>query len=110
MSVTTTQNPTVYTIARTLADYELHHSQADQIAHDVSLNPRPELPSVERDDWETGYRRISPHRPIDYTLDFQSRNTTLNNIERFFLFNMFGGIMIVEVGFAVAKMAYLIAC
>ena len=98
MSVTTTQNPQTYSIARTLADYNLHHSELDSEEHDATLNHRPTATTASVvDSWETEYRRVPQPRPIDRELDFDSRNTTLNNIERFFLFNMFGGILIVQV-------------
>jgi len=101
MSVTTTQNPVVYSISRTLADYDLLHSeqQIDGSQPVADPNPHP-APFTESnpEGWETEYRRVPAYRPINYDLDFTSRNTTTNNIERFFLINMFGGIRLVEVG------------
>ena len=101
MSVTTTQNPTTYTLAQTLAEYELHHSEGPEDSEQQTAppNPRESAPSTENNPagWEAEYRRVPPHRPTDTTLDFASRDITNNGIERFFITNMFQGIWIVSV-------------
>ena len=103
MSVTTTQNPRTYGIVRTLADYELHHSkeEEEQSVNEVNTQPpsseHAQRPLGSSPVWETQYRRVPPYRPVDPELDFDSRNITLNRVETFFIFNMFGGISMVEV-------------
>lgn len=106
MSVTTTQNPATYTIVRTLADYDLHHSEPVEGSPEgiAPPNPRSEpAAQTNPEHWPADYRRVPPIRPVDHTLDFNARNITLNNIETFFLFNMFGGIQIVQVGDSAAR-------
>ncbi|GAM87651.1 hypothetical protein ANO11243_056780 [Dothideomycetidae sp. 11243] len=101
MSVTTSQNPITYSIQRTLADYDLHHStpSSDDDVFDPSLNTHPQPASTIQafgPQWETQYRRVPPHAPVNTGLDIASRSITLNNAERFFIFNMFNGILIVQ--------------
>ncbi|KAG8624545.1 hypothetical protein KVT40_007612 [Elsinoe batatas] len=99
MSVTTTQNPATYNIVRTLADYDLHHSEpVEGSAQGIAPpNQHPIRPSeVAPENWETEYRRVPPHQPINRELDFEFRNTTLNGVETFFLYNMFTGIQMVQ--------------
>jgi len=102
MSVTVTQNPATYTIARTLADYDVHHSEppADPSHPVEEPNPRSDGLSGENnpEGWESEYRGVPAYRPTDTTLDFDSRNTPLNRVEGFFVWNMFGGIQMVHVG------------
>ncbi|MCJ1445192.1 MAG: hypothetical protein MMC23_005697 [Stictis urceolatum] len=101
MSVTTTQNTCTYSIVRTLADYELHHSaeeDPDQ-AYDPEANRHPtpsSQPAENPRGWETEFRRVPQFRATNYDLEFESRNKYQNNIERFFIINMFGGIMMVQ--------------
>lgn len=104
MSTTTTTTQTVptYSMGRTLADYDLHHSepaapeprQAGEEDQDGSTEKHSNPP-----DWETEYRRVPPHRPVNRNLDIASRSITLNGVETFFVYNMFHGIRIVEVSF-----------
>ncbi|KAF2152846.1 hypothetical protein K461DRAFT_320610 [Myriangium duriaei CBS 260.36] len=100
MSTTTTENPVTYSIVRTLADYELHHSGASASGPVAAPSSHPPPRRIGQDqnpaDWLTEYRRVPPYRPVNTELDFASRNQTLNGIERAFIANMFGGIRIVE--------------
>jgi hypothetical protein len=98
-TTTTTQAVPRYSIARTLADYDLHHStpekpQAEGEA-EQSASAAPETGNPPT--WETEYRRVPPHRPVNTQIDVASRSITLNGIETFFVYNMFNGIRIVEV-------------
>lgn len=100
MSVTTTANAQTYAGLRILQDYDLHHSE--ELAHsnvpvEPNPHPAPEGTGEPVEGWETEWRRIPPHRPINHDLDFEFRNTFTNNAERFFLFNMFGGIQLTSV-------------
>lgn len=101
-STTTTQTVPSYSMGRTLADYDLHHSEPapetrrageDQ---DEGTEERHNNPPT----WETEYRRVPPHRPINRNIDIASRSITLNGAEAFFVYNMFQGIRIVEVSTA----------
>ncbi|KAH9842198.1 hypothetical protein Tdes44962_MAKER01576 [Teratosphaeria destructans] len=100
MSVTTTQNPRTYATIRVLADYDLHHSRTNELDRQVSAEPNaPPAPPPLRDvsvAWETGFRRVPPHRPINHDLDFESRNAYNNDMERFVLYNLFHGILVVS--------------
>lgn len=99
MSVTLTENRTTYSFSRTLADYDLQHSGEDDVPEEPNPRPTPQGSGSNPSDWEDNYRRVPDYRPIDHDLDFDFRNTTNNNIERAFLWNMFNGILIVSVGF-----------
>ncbi|PNS17295.1 hypothetical protein CAC42_6978 [Sphaceloma murrayae] len=99
MSVTTTQNAATYNIVRTLADYNIQSTEPTEGSpQGISApNEHPAPPSdVQPENWETSYRRVPAHRPINTELDFQHRNTTLNGVETFFLYNMFTGIQMVQ--------------
>ena len=98
MSVTLTQNRATYSIARTLADYDVHHSSQIEDTHEeLNERPQPEGAGNNPARWEEGFRRVPEYRPIDHTLDFALRDTYNNNIERVVLWNMFTGIRIVTV-------------
>lgn len=92
MSVTTTANPSTYSLVATLADYELHHSEE---GIDTSLNPRHgPTRSSNPPTWPTSHRRVPAYRPIDTELDQSQRRVYLNNIERAFVGVMFTGVFI----------------
>ena len=102
MSVTTTKTRPTYSIARTLADYELHHSEPRADAAGEAAEPASQLRSGNAvqgnpPTWETDWRRVPPYRPVNRELDVASRSITLNAVETFFVYNMFHGIQIVEV-------------
>ncbi|KAL1305026.1 hypothetical protein AAFC00_003925 [Neodothiora populina] len=98
MSVTVTENQTTYAFARTLADYDIHHSaEVEDATHDLNPRAAPTGTGNNPETWESGYRRVPDHRPIDYDLDVQYRSVYQNNIERAFLWNMFNGIRVVSV-------------
>lgn len=100
MSVTVTENRTTYSFARTLADYDVHHSEEIEDASQyVDHRPEPEGTGQNPPDWEDNYRRVPQYRPIDHELDIQFRSTYTNNIERAFLWNMFTGIRLVSVNY-----------
>jgi hypothetical protein len=102
-TTTTTQTVPRYSIARTLADYDLHHSTP--AAEKEGAGEGDESAQLDRNaeqgnnppGWETEYRRVPPHRPVNRELDVASRSVTLNGVETFFVYNMFNGIRIVEV-------------
>ncbi|KAJ5524317.1 hypothetical protein N7494_010967 [Penicillium frequentans] len=73
MSTTTTQTRASVPI---LADYELHHSGSQ-------VNEPPA--SLSHISWPVHYRRIPPHRPINYDLDFDERPTGSNPVESVFV-------------------------
>lgn len=89
-----------------MTDYDLHHSEtqeeeqeeASAVPAEPNERPIPEGTDENPAGWTEGWRRIPAYRPIDRELDFAYRNVYSNNIERFFLFNMFGGIQVVTVG------------
>lgn len=98
MSVTVTENPATYSFARTLADYDLRHSDdLEDVPQEPNARPIPDGTGQNPADWEDNYRRVPEYRPIDHTIDFAFRSTYTNNIERAFLWNMFNGIRIVSV-------------
>jgi hypothetical protein len=99
MSVTTTENETVYRSARNvLTDYELHYSRSESVVRDTLIASPPRQNSsadtTNPPDWPVSHRRIPPHRPINYGLDPSQRNTFLNSGERIFVNVMFLGVRI----------------
>lgn len=98
MSVTTTANPTTYSLQATLADYDLHHSGEDEQL-DTSLNahPSPNGASQNPSHWPTEHRRVPVYRPVNYELDQSERRVYLNGIERAFVFTMFTGVLLQSV-------------
>jgi hypothetical protein len=98
MSVTLTENRTVYSLGRTLADYDLQHSGEDtDVSETPNSRPAPQGAGNNPADWEDNFRRVPEYRPVDYDLDFAYRNTTNNGIERAFIWNMFSGIVLTSV-------------
>jgi hypothetical protein len=108
MSTTTVTTQTVprYSIVRTLADYDIHHSRSagetggtkeeeDHEAAQPESTEQGNNPPI----WETQYRRVPPHRPVNREIDVASRSITLNAFETFFIYSMFTGIRMVEVSF-----------
>ncbi|CAO2657353.1 Nn.00g034790.m01.CDS01 [Neocucurbitaria sp. VM-36] len=93
MSVTTTTNPIHYNLHSTLADYELHHSNATEEL-DTSLNqhPAPSIQTQNPSDWPTEHRRVPAYRPVNTELDQGERRVYQNNFERVFLAVMFTGV------------------
>jgi hypothetical protein len=98
MSVTTTANPTVHTLQSVLADYDLHHTTADE-AHDTSLNahPAPSPTQQNPSDWPTEHRRVPAYRPVNTQLDQSERRVYQNGVERTFVIVMFTGVLIESV-------------
>ena len=94
MSVTTTDNARITTVRHLLADYDLHHSQPS--LDESSAAPEPNFQGIRSEsnptDWETQWRRVPAHRPVDPSLLEGDRNTYTNNIERTFIRVMFGGV------------------
>ena len=94
MSVTTTDNARITTVRHLLADYDLHHSQPS--LDESSAAPEPNFQGDRSEsnpsDWETQWRRVPAHRPVDPSLLEGDRNTYTNNIERTFIRVMFGGV------------------
>ena len=98
MSVTLTENRTVYSLGRTLADYDLQHSGEDtDVSEAPNSRPAPQGAGNNPADWEDTFRRVPDYRPVDYDLDFAYRDTTQNGIERAFIWNMFSGIVLTSV-------------
>ena len=98
MSVTVTENRTAYSLARTLADYNVQHSdEPENTVQEPNARPAPEGTGNAPSDWEDNFRRVPAYRPIDTELDFASRNVYNNNIERAFVWNLFTGVRIVAV-------------
>jgi hypothetical protein len=98
MSVTTTANPIHYNLHATLADYELHHSNATEEV-DTSLNrhPAPASETQNPSDWPTEHRRIPAYRPVNTELDQGERRVYQNGIERAFIGVMFTGVFLQSV-------------
>jgi hypothetical protein len=98
MSVTLTENRSLYSLGRTLADYDLQHGgeEAD-FSGQVNSRPAPHGTGNNPANWEDNYRRVPQHRPVDYELDFAYRNVTQNGIESAFIWNMFSGIVLTSV-------------
>ncbi|CAD0106666.1 unnamed protein product, partial [Aureobasidium uvarum] len=95
MSVTLTENRTVYSLGRTLADYDLQHSgEENDVSEAPNSRPAPQGAGNNPADWEDTFRRVPDYRPIDHNLDFAYRDTTQNGIERAFIWNMFNGIVL----------------
>lgn len=98
MSVTLTENRTVYSLGRTLADYDLQHSgEETDVPETPNSRPVPQGAGNNPADWEDSFRRVPDYRPVDYDLDFAYRDTTQNGIERAFIWNMFSGIVLTSV-------------
>ncbi|KAI4716057.1 hypothetical protein E4T48_07737 [Aureobasidium sp. EXF-10727] len=98
MSVTLTENRTVYSLGRTLADYDLQHSgEENDVSEAPNSRPVPQGAGNNPADWEDTFRRVPDYRPVDHNLDFAYRNTTQNGIERAFIWNMFNGIVLTSV-------------
>lgn len=98
MSVTLTENRTTYNFARTLADYDLHHSEAlEGVSAEPNQRATPEGTGENPPDWVDEYRRVPEYRPIDHTIDFAYRSVYQNGFEQTFLWNMFTGIRLVSV-------------
>ena len=98
MSVTLTENRTVYSLGRTLADYDLQHSgEENDVSEAPNARPAPQGAGDNPADWVDNYRRVPDYRPVDHTLDFAYRDTTQNGIERAFIWNMFSGIVLTSV-------------
>lgn len=98
MSVTLTENRTVYSLGRTLADYDLQHSgEENDVSESPNSRPAPQGAGNNPADWEDNFRRVPDYRPVDYDLDFAYRDTTQNGIERAFIWNMFSGIVLTSV-------------
>ncbi|EUC40585.1 hypothetical protein COCMIDRAFT_108406 [Bipolaris oryzae ATCC 44560] len=99
MSVTTTTNPTTYTLAATLADYDLHHTTTEGGHHDASLNahPNPAANAQQQQNpshWPTQHRRVPVYRPVNRELDQSERRVYLNGIEQAFVGVMFTGVFL----------------
>jgi hypothetical protein len=103
MSVTTTENPTTYTLQSTLADYDLHHS-GDV---DTSLNAHPTPSAQNPSDWPTEHRRIPEYRPVNRELDQSERRVYLNPIEQVFVGVMFTGVFLESVRIPPSKVTIL---
>ncbi|KAL9114598.1 MAG: hypothetical protein Q9227_001276 [Pyrenula ochraceoflavens] len=91
MSVTTTDNPIATTLRVALADYDVHHSGAeDRTAPGPNLNVAStvENPSA----WPVDHRRIPPYRPVNMELDMEIRPAGLNGLEWGFINVMFTGV------------------
>ncbi|KAJ5786280.1 uncharacterized protein N7503_011492 [Penicillium pulvis] len=71
MSTTTTQTRASVPL---LADYELHHS-GSQVNEPPASSPSQQI------SWPAHYRRIPPHRPINYNLDYDERPAGSNPAE-----------------------------
>lgn len=98
MSVTLTENRTVYSLGRTLADYDLQHSgEETDVSETPNSRPAPQETGNNPADWADNFRRVPDYRPVDYDLDFAYRDTTQNGIERAFIWNMFSGIVLTSV-------------
>lgn len=91
MSVTTTQNPTVYATQDVLKDYELHHSGSSNAAPPPNPNPAPRVQNPP--DWDTEHRRVPPYRPVNRELDLSVRRVFANGRERTFINIMFTGVL-----------------
>ncbi|EMD65924.1 hypothetical protein GGP41_010698 [Bipolaris sorokiniana] len=95
MSVTTTANPTHYTLAATLADYDLHHTTEG--GHDASLNAHANPAANAQQNpshWPTQHRRVPAYRPVNTQLDESERRVYLNGIEQAFVGTMFTGVFL----------------
>jgi hypothetical protein len=96
MSVTTTANPTHYTLQSVLADYELHHTDE---GHDTSLNAHPAPAGSQQNpsSWPTEHRRVPEYRPINTELDQSERRVYLSGVEQVFVGVMFTGVYLQSV-------------
>ncbi|KIW10096.1 hypothetical protein PV08_11056 [Exophiala spinifera] len=92
MSVTTTENQVSYSIAQTLREYDVHHS--NQEAEDAPLETPTNLPTSRNPtNWPTSHRRVPPYRPVNRNLDLSVRGTA-NAVEAAFVFTMLHGVWI----------------
>ncbi|KAF1352586.1 hypothetical protein BDV97DRAFT_150347 [Delphinella strobiligena] len=95
MSVTVTENRATYSFARTLADYDIHHTAgAEYEPQELNERPDPRGTGHNPPDWPDDYRHVPPYRPIDHEIDHAYRNTYTNGIEHTFIWNMMRGIQI----------------
>ncbi|KAF2025608.1 hypothetical protein EK21DRAFT_103803 [Setomelanomma holmii] len=93
MSVTTTTNPTHYTLHPVLADYDLHHTESLDTSlnsHPAPSNSQPQNPA----DWPIEHRRVPEYRPVNTELDQSERRVYQNGIERTFIGVMFTGVFL----------------
>lgn len=102
MSVTITANPNTLTVARTLADYDLHHSASLNASETeiVHVNERPTASVVQGENpdwWPRNYQRIPAHRPINYQLDRSVRPVGSSTPEMCFILTMLGGVALLSV-------------
>ncbi|KAJ5912897.1 hypothetical protein N7504_001780 [Penicillium tannophilum] len=82
MSITTTQTRASVPL---LADYELHHSGSQ-------VNEPPASSASQQISWPAHYRRIPPHRPINYDLDYDERPAGSNPAESVLIFVLMHGV------------------
>ncbi|CZT18553.1 uncharacterized protein RCC_04397 [Ramularia collo-cygni] len=95
MSVTTTDNARVNALRHVLADYDLHHDQPLDSESRGAPEPNPQETAITSNNppgWETQWRRVPAHRPVDPTLLNGDRNQASNAIERNFIRVMFSGV------------------
>ncbi|KAL5115929.1 hypothetical protein ACEQ8H_006151 [Pleosporales sp. CAS-2024a] len=98
MSVTTTANPTTYSLQAVLADYDLHHTQDGGVV-DPALNPHPAPAATATaqnpSSWPTDqHRRVPVYRPVNTQLDQSQRRVYLSPVERVFVTIMFTGVFL----------------
>lgn len=98
MSVTTTANPTHYSLETVLTDYHLHHSEEEHEL-DTSLNthPAPAGSGQNPASWPTEHRRVPVYRPVNTELDQSERRVYLSGVEQVFVGVMFTGVFLESV-------------
>ncbi|KAH8664056.1 hypothetical protein BX600DRAFT_497900 [Xylariales sp. PMI_506] len=100
MSVTTVDNPITTTLSMTLADYEIHHTHAEDLPSRhrwVPLTDHGPPPVDNPPNWYDGHRGVPNHRPVNTQLDRTKRPWGSNGVESGFVFLMLNGVWLTGV-------------
>ncbi|KAL2681097.1 hypothetical protein Neosp_008700 [[Neocosmospora] mangrovei] len=93
-TITTTESATALNgnwHSNVLADYELHHSQAQSC--ETGTQSAPAASPIDRQ-WDTEHRRVPAYRAINRTRDQSEVRVYTSSIERVFITVMFTGLNI----------------
>ncbi|KAI8715262.1 hypothetical protein NCS52_01033500 [Fusarium sp. LHS14.1] len=93
-TITTTESATALNgnwHSNVLADYELHHSQAQSC--ETGTQSAPAASPIDRE-WDTEHRRVPAYRAINRTRDQSEVRVYTSSIERVFITVMFTGLNI----------------
>jgi hypothetical protein len=83
-----------------LADYQIHHSDglsADAGYQGQSQTTEQNSGQSNPESWESGYRRVPNHRPVNRELDYNERPAGINTAEYCFIQTMLQGVRLMAV-------------